>query len=58
LQDFRLIFTTAFKNIYSFHLVVIRDLEEKLFIATKEKENLEDDIQIKNKKVRYLHFYL
>ncbi|XP_060561150.1 transport and Golgi organization protein 1 homolog isoform X3 [Ruditapes philippinarum] len=32
-------------------LVVIRDLEEKLFIATKEKENLEDDIQIKNKKV-------
>ncbi|XP_053402480.1 transport and Golgi organization protein 1 homolog isoform X7 [Mercenaria mercenaria] len=32
-------------------LVVIRDLEEKLFIATKEKENLEDDLQIKNKKV-------
>jgi hypothetical protein len=26
-------------------LVVVRGLEEKLFIVTKEKENLEDELQ-------------
>ena len=30
---------------------IIRGLEEQLFIATKEKENLEDEMQIKDKKV-------
>ncbi|WAR19481.1 TGO1-like protein [Mya arenaria] len=38
-------------------LVVIRSLEEKLFIATKEKENLEDEVQLKEQKqqVSMLH---
>ena len=34
-----------------FFSVVIRSLEEKLFLTTKEKENLEDDLQVKVKKV-------
>ncbi|XP_052273040.1 transport and Golgi organization protein 1 homolog isoform X2 [Dreissena polymorpha] len=35
-------------------VVIIRALEEKLFISTKEKENLEDDLQIKVKKIEEL----
>ncbi|XP_052767119.1 melanoma inhibitory activity protein 2-like isoform X5 [Mya arenaria] len=35
-------------------LVVIRSLEEKLFIATKEKENLEDEVQLKEQKISEL----
>ncbi|KAK3587735.1 hypothetical protein CHS0354_042689 [Potamilus streckersoni] len=32
-------------------IVVVRDLEEKLFITTKEKENLEDELKLKNEKI-------
>lgn len=33
------------------HEVVVRGLEEKLFIVTKEKENLEDELQVLQQKV-------
>ncbi|KAL3872548.1 hypothetical protein ACJMK2_035771, partial [Sinanodonta woodiana] len=32
-------------------IVVVRDLEERLFITTKEKENLEDELKLKNEKI-------
>lgn len=34
--------------------VVLRKLEEKLFVTTKEKENLEDALQIADKKVGFI----
>ena len=37
---------------YSLVSVIIQGLEEQLFVATKEKENLEDDLQIQSQKVR------
>ena len=33
------------------YTVVIQELEEKLFVATKEKENLEDVLQDKHSEV-------
>lgn len=38
--------------------VIIRGLEEQLFVVTKEKENLEDDLQMKLKQVRNCYLKL
>lgn len=51
-SSFQMILYSYLNTNYVFHAVVVRGLEEKLFIATKERENLEDELESSLKKVK------